>query len=296
MGGDNCYSETVYKFEYNDICYNDCPSKTELKIDSTYLCEDCRNYYNYEQTDCITTIEDGYYNNDTDAKTIDKCPDKCKKCSLESVTKDSCILCNVDKFYYPKQDDPLNEGSSFTKCYYKDDPQSGYYLNIDEQIFKPCYSKCESCNQDGDNQNNHCTQCKGDNIYDLVDGNCICHYFYNYEKTDCIDSIEDGYYNNDKDAKTIDKCPDKCSTCSYDSIIINNNLCSSCNIIDDYYPKEDDKNNQFYECYREGQIGYYLDKINNIYKQCYSICKKCNEGGNYNNNHCTECYNDDEYL
>ena len=91
---DNCYSEIFYKFEYQDICYSECPMRTQLKSDSSYLCEDCPNYYNYEYNGCIDTIPEGYYNNDTLAKTIDKCPNKCKSCSLESLNDNLCVSCN----------------------------------------------------------------------------------------------------------------------------------------------------------------------------------------------------------
>ena len=37
------------------------------------------------------------------------------------------------------------------------------------------------------------------------------------------------------------------------------------------------------------QKGYYLDNDNNIYKQCYNKCKKCEREGNDENNNCLEC-------
>ena len=67
---DNCYSETVYKYEYQGICYSECPIRTQLKTDSTYLCEDCPNFYNYEYNGCIDTIPNGYYCNSTLDKTV----------------------------------------------------------------------------------------------------------------------------------------------------------------------------------------------------------------------------------
>ena len=139
-------------------------------------------------------------------------------------------------------------------------------------------------------KNNNCIECKNvDN--EALDGNCICINYYNYEKTACISIIPDGYYNNDFAARTIDKCPSKCSNCSYNSIIINNDLCISCNIINGYYPKEGDPNNinSYYECYQEDQPYYYLDHDNNIFKPCYSLCNKCSGEGNNENNNCIEC-------
>jgi len=166
---DNCYNEDIYKYEYQDICYSECPIRTQLSNDSTYLCVDCRNYYNYEYTECIDIIPEGYYNNDTSEKTIDKCPIKCKICSLESLNKNLCILCNNN--YYPKLNDSLNK-NEFNECYNKDEEQIGYYLDNIENIFKPCYYKCKKCNIGGNDENNNCIECKDDTDYLLENGNC----------------------------------------------------------------------------------------------------------------------------
>ena len=34
---------------------------------------------------------------------------------------------------------------------------------------------------------------------------------------------------------------------------------------------------------------YYLDRTDNIYKECYNKCKKCNKEGTDANNNCDEC-------
>ena len=95
----------------------------------------------------------------------------------------------------------------------------------------------------------------------MVNGNCMCINFYNQNKTGCINKIPNGYYNDDIDARTIKKCPEKCGTCSYESIITYNNLCVTCNIDEEYYPKLDDSNNKetFIECYKGEQESFYLD-------------------------------------
>ena len=166
---DNCYNEDIYKYEYHDICYSECPIRTQLALDSTYLCEDCRNYYNYEYTGCIDIIPEGFYNNDTSSKTIDKCPIKCKSCSLESLNDNLCMSCNNN--YYPKLNDSLNK-NTFYECYNKDEEQIGYYLDNTESIFKPCYYKCKKCNIGGNDENNNCIECKDDNDYIFDNGNC----------------------------------------------------------------------------------------------------------------------------
>ena len=44
-------------------------------------------------------------------------------------------------------------------------------------------------------------------------------------------------------------------------------------------------------CVDEVPENYYLDYNDNIYKECYKLCKKCNESGNIINNNCDECIN-----
>ena len=247
----------------------------------------CINYYNYEKTGCITTIPSDHYNNNPEARTIEKCPTKCSTCSYESIVTNNnlCISCNIGGGYYPKEDDP-NNINSFYECY--QEPQTYYYLR--DNIFKPCHSSCKTCSGEGDDENNNCLSCKVEDN-EVLNGNCICTPYYNYEKTGCIETIPSGFYNDDTTTRTINKCPSKCSTCSYDSIVTNGDLCVSCNIEGGYYPKEDDPHNgnPYYECYSEDEIGYYLDKINNILKPCYSKCEACSNAGNDKNNNCISC-------
>ena len=102
---DNCTKDEQYKFEYNNICYESCPKTTQISSDNYYLCENdlrCKKYYNYEHIDCLETIPEGYYLNNSKAKTIDKCNIKCKSCSLESTYNDLCLSCNINGNYYPK--------------------------------------------------------------------------------------------------------------------------------------------------------------------------------------------------
>ena len=81
----------------------------------------------------------------------------------------------------------------------------------------------------------------------------------------------------------------KCEICSSESIMYN--LCITCN--NNYYPKYNDSSNKldFINCYNKLD-GYFLD--NNIYKSCYSTCKKCNISGDENKNNCIECI--DNYI
>ena len=89
----------------------------------------------------------------------------------------------------------------------------------------------------------------------------------------------------------------ECSTniaCKFCSIESNNyNLCESCNIEKGYYPLKNDTNNYgiFINCYNDITIynGYYLNEESKQYEKCYSLCEKCNELGDENDNKCNKC-------
>ena len=195
---DSCSKDEIYKLEYENICYQVCPSETQISSTNTSLCEKdliCEKYYNYEYTGCIDEIPIGYYLNDTNRKTIDKCNIKCNECSLESVQLDLCISCNESINYFPK-DNEIND--TFKNCY--DNDEEGYYLDINNKVYKPCYSTCKKCTEYGSDDNHKCTECY-DN-YTSLGSNCFesCNKII-IEKNLCIDdcSLDDEYifdYNN----------------------------------------------------------------------------------------------------
>jgi surface protein len=194
---DSCSKDEIYKLEYENICYQACPNRTQISSTNTNLCEKdliCEKYYNYEYTGCIDEIPIGYYLNDTNRKTIDKCNIKCNECSLESVQFDLCISCNESNNYFPK-DNEIND--TFKNCYNDED---GYFLDINNKVYKPCYSTCKKCTEYGSNDNHKCTDCY-DN-YTSLGSNCFesCNKKI-IEKNLCIDdcSLDDEYtleYNN----------------------------------------------------------------------------------------------------
>ena len=101
---DKCSNDKEYKYEYNNTCYKSCPNGTQISKINNKLCEEdlyCENYYNYNHSNCLESIPEGYYLNNSLLKTIDKCDEKCQKCNLESVKNNSCLLCNINNGYYP---------------------------------------------------------------------------------------------------------------------------------------------------------------------------------------------------
>ena len=123
----------------------------------------------------------------------------------------------------------------------------------------------------------------------LCEEGLICN-IYSYNHLECLESIPLGFYLNDTFLKTIDKCRNKCSNCSNESLSYD--LCISCNNEQNYFAKYNDSSNKysFINCYNEIEEGYYLDNIDKIYKQCYYKCKSCNDSGSEENNNCLKCY------
>ena len=75
-----------------------------------------------------------------------------------------------------------------------------------------CYSTCPNGTHDFYN-NNTCI--------------LICENNFDYDRQDCLEKVPIGYYLNDSILKTIDKCYNKCESCSSKSI--DKGLCISCN-------------------------------------------------------------------
>ena len=94
---DDCSKNNIYKYEYNNSCFKSCSEVSEyLGLKGNYEI-----YYNYNKTKCIDEIPDGYYLNDTNEKTIDKCNIKCKTCNKDSNINNLCLSCSIQNNYYP---------------------------------------------------------------------------------------------------------------------------------------------------------------------------------------------------
>ena len=208
---DDCSHDDYYQYEYESICYHACPEGTHQSKQNNYLCKDdftCEHYYNYEYTGCIDTIPTGYYLDNPELQTIEKCDIKCAECNLESTTNNLCISCNNDENYYSKYNDNSNIGT-YINCY--NEGFEGYYLDNVEKMYKPCYSRCKNCYDSGDENNNKCTECLSSYIL-LIDGNCYManeykdiEYFVNqYVNLNNIADLKHYYYDinsNDTELK-----------------------------------------------------------------------------------------------
>ena len=140
-----------------------------------------------------------------------------------------------------------------------------------------CHENCKTCNQSGTNDNNNCIKCKDEGTMYFNYGNCLT-------REECTN----GVFIDDDSIKRCKCLSDiKCNLCDEEYGI--SNLCLSCNMEEDYYPKKDEINeiNTYINCYKYPQEGYYLK--DQAYEQCYLSCKNCTELGSESDNKCTEC-------
>ena len=124
----------------------------------------------------------------------------------------------------------------------------------EKNIVNDCSNLCFSENAIYNLENNTCSgDCSNNNeLYKYkYNNNCIssCNNYLSYNQKECIDTIPEGYYLNSSSLKTIDKCPDKCSLCSDESM--KNSLCISCN--SNYYKLDLES---YVNCYSNCPEGY----------------------------------------
>ena len=275
-----CYNNnTIEKGYYLDInesifkkCHHRCSSCKERGDDSNTKCLNCISAYHFHpntSNHCINISElsnTNYYIDENN--TYQLCHELCLECN--GPFNNSCIKCDNNNSYYLKEN---NNNSSM--CYNNNTIDEGYYLDINESIFKKCHHRCNSCKEGGDDSNTKC----------LI---CISAYHFHPDKSNHCTNLNElpqdsNYYIDEND--TYQLCPKSCSKCE------NLTYCSECN--EGYYYKENDTNKICYSNITIGD-GYYLYN-NSLFKKCYFNCKNCYGAGNNSTNNCSECNNNEEY-
>ena len=80
-----------------------------------------------------------------------------------------------------------------------EEPPEGYYFNGEKEVHSKCFNKCKACSKLNEGDIHNCLSCYPNYLlYNST--NCLdCKYrlkYVNYEQTECIDDIPDGYYCN----------------------------------------------------------------------------------------------------
>ena len=92
-----------------------------------------------------------------------------------------------------------------------------YSININEIVHRnleECHPNCQECSGPAtDSHHMNCLSCK-EGFYHYKTNNCLnCSNYINYELTECIDKIPDGYYLDNEELGTLGKCHELCKTC-----------------------------------------------------------------------------------
>ena len=150
------------------------------------------------------------------------CFENCDRCSSKGLSIDDqkCDTCKNGYYFVENTQNCFGE------------PPEGYYFNRDKKVYSKCYDSCKACSTINNGIYHNCLSCKNNFLLYRHSSNCLdCKYrnkYVNYEQTDCIDSVPDGYYVNDTEYNTIDKCHPFCLTCSRGSNDNNNMYCLTC--------------------------------------------------------------------
>ena len=170
--------------------------------------------------------------------TINKCNEKCKICSNESEFLNLCIECNNNSSFFPMLNYNNSYKDSFIDC--GKEIQEEYYLDLEDNIYKPCYSSCKKCSKYGNESKHNCDECKINYISlndSINNNNCyeICSFYYYFDS------------NNKYRCTNYNYCPD-----GFDKLIIEKNKCVSNCTQDNYYQYE--FNNSCYKSCPNGTI------------------------------------------
>ena len=162
-------------------CYTiDCSDNWEINkknlVDEPNICFDISNnniYYNYE-------YQGFYYENCINGNIINN--KTIKYCKCENEKCHSCSDMPLLENLYEIENDDFSNGDK--KCY--KDP-IGYYLDINEHIYKKCFYSCKKCEIKGNNTTHNCIECEDNYPIEFIVNNysnCYqnCSYYYYFDK------------------------------------------------------------------------------------------------------------------
>ena len=276
-----CFSEDN-NYIYKNACYKECPKRTQVSSSNELLCVDlnCEYYYNYEQTGCITNIEDGYYLKDEELKIIDKCHNDCKTCDKgEEEGNTNCLICNDSNKYF-------DSGNCVDEC------ENGNYTDeLGNKICTCSYDiKCKECSKESIDPLGLCISCNNGYHSKINES-------YNNSFINCYKDLEEYYlfdnyyypcYSSCKKCSDLgDEGNHKCDECKEGYIVIPEiNKEKNCYKKCDFYYYIDSSNE--YKCTKANECPPEYDKLIREKNKCIDECSKdTNFQYEYNN----ECYN-----
>ena len=243
--------------EYNGSCYDSCPGRTRVECNDenqdnykkcqNFNCSNPYEYYNYIQSGCTSDII-GYFINDTDLGTIDKCHDDCLTCS-EGPKDDkntNCESCKDSKHLYL--------GNCYDKCL------RGSYKDKNNNDICYCFNEtCLKCNEQQAKEGK-CSECNNKDSY----------YKKESDKSDsfyCYKNLEKHYLKY----KQYYPCFNSCLKCNKEGNS-DNHLCNVC----DFNYSLALKKGEYYNCYHKCPYYFYFNRSKKNEYTCTdnSICPK----------------------
>ena len=329
----NCQDDNIYKYEYKNICYEECPINTYVSSDNLFLCQNnpegyyldiniyklcyescryCSNAGDENSHNCIECVDGYVFVNDTDKE--NNCYQKCDfyyyfdssgnyQCTESNncpiiynkliIEKNKCIdnCSNEDIYqfefnYQCYKICPNDTHVSSDNIHLCQEKPGNYYLDEDN-IYKPCFSTCSSCNRGGDENNHNCNECYGDYAFINDSGHenncypkCDKYYFDSSGIYHCNTTIE-CKEDKPKYIKEENSCIEECKNHNVYKVEYKDVCYSTC-------PNDTHVSSDNMHLCQEKPENYYLDE-DNIYKPCYPTCKSCNIAGDKDNNNCNEC-------
>ena len=157
----------VCLYENDSFNYN---ISSELKKKNCYNM-DCSDDWNQKQKMIIN-------------KPINGCEcelNNCLSCPNLNLNQNLCTKC---KSGYYKIENDSSSIEKYGKCYKE---PNGYYLDINNYMYKECFFSCETCEKKGDNMTHNCLKCKKNFPIEIDFNNytnCFenCTYYYYYDK------------------------------------------------------------------------------------------------------------------
>ena len=269
---DDCKRDEMFKYEFNNICYQKCPN-------GTYLLEDNKDNL------CYNNSPIGYYFNQ-DSEMYKKCYETCSECDKGgNETNNNCLECKINYTFYTNL---LN----ITNCY----PNCSFYYYFNELNEFHCTENCQGKYNKSIIEKSKCIDdCKRDDIYRYVFNN-ICYQkcpngtyiLEDQEDLICYDHVLDGYYLDSKN-EIYKKCYETCNVCNKGGNETNNN-CLECKMNYSFYTDLLNISN----CYPNCSKYFYFNESNDF--QCTDNCQ-----GKYNKliiekNKCTDDCKKDEMF
>ena len=207
---DDCSKDDIYKYEYNNICYEKCPN-------NTYTLED------NEDNICYDKAPIGYYL-DKEKEIYKRCYNTCSTCDKGGNDKNNnCLEC-IDNYTF------YNNSLNIQNCY---ETCKGYYYFDESNIFH-CVETCQgNYNKIIKDKNKCIDDCSKDDKH-IYEYNNICYekcpndtyILEDNEDNICYDKTPIGYYL-DKENNRYKKCYYTCNKCNKGGDKINNN-CLEC--------------------------------------------------------------------